>query len=79
MDGKPDNRRESPGDSERCRYCGKEMALSSPEWRKYEPFCSQRCRLADLDCWFEEEYRIPGAPANKDNDGEPPAGRNKHL
>jgi endogenous inhibitor of DNA gyrase (YacG/DUF329 family) len=22
------------------------------------PFCSERCRLADLDKWFEEEYRI---------------------
>jgi len=24
------------------------------------PFCSDRCRLADLGRWLGEEYRIPG-------------------
>ncbi|MCU0727311.1 MAG: DNA gyrase inhibitor YacG [Planctomycetes bacterium] len=23
------------------------------------PFCSQRCRMADLDRWFTEDYRLP--------------------
>lgn len=23
------------------------------------PFCSERCRLIDLACWADEEYRIP--------------------
>ncbi len=25
----------------------------------YRPFCSRRCRLLDLGCWVEEEYRVP--------------------
>jgi endogenous inhibitor of DNA gyrase (YacG/DUF329 family) len=30
-----------------------------PAW----PFCSDRCRLADLGRWLGEEYRIPGPRA----------------
>jgi len=29
-------------------------------WR---PFCSERCRLVDLGCWVDEDYRIAGDPA----------------
>lgn len=25
----------------------------------YRPFCSNRCRLLDLGCWADEEYRVP--------------------
>lgn len=25
----------------------------------HRPFCSNRCRLLDLGCWAEEEYRVP--------------------
>ncbi|MEZ4485130.1 MAG: DNA gyrase inhibitor YacG [Syntrophotaleaceae bacterium] len=25
----------------------------------YRPFCSSRCRLLDLGCWADEEYRVP--------------------
>jgi hypothetical protein len=28
-----------------------------PTWR---PFCSERCRLADLGRWLSEGYRVPG-------------------
>jgi endogenous inhibitor of DNA gyrase (YacG/DUF329 family) len=28
-----------------------------PEWR---PFCSERCKLADLGRWLSEGYRVPG-------------------
>jgi endogenous inhibitor of DNA gyrase (YacG/DUF329 family) len=34
-----------------------------PAWR---PFCSERCKLADLGRWLGEEYRVP--------DHEPPPG-----
>jgi uncharacterized protein len=27
-----------------------------PAWR---PFCSERCKLADLARWLSEDYRIP--------------------
>jgi endogenous inhibitor of DNA gyrase (YacG/DUF329 family) len=28
------------------------------------PFCSQRCKLIDLDRWFSGSYRIPGPSAS---------------
>jgi len=33
-----------------------------PTWwqdNPHRPFCSHRCRLLDLGCWVEEEYRVP--------------------
>jgi endogenous inhibitor of DNA gyrase (YacG/DUF329 family) len=24
------------------------------------PFCSERCRMADLGRWLSEDYRVPG-------------------
>lgn len=26
------------------------------------PFCSPRCKLADLDRWLSGSYRVPGPP-----------------
>lgn len=26
----------------------------------YRPFCSLRCRMADLGRWLSEDYRVPG-------------------
>lgn len=46
-----------------CRYCGKRVKRSDQEDAdKFYPFCSQRCKLADLGTWLEERYRIPGPP-----------------
>jgi endogenous inhibitor of DNA gyrase (YacG/DUF329 family) len=65
------------GASERhCPTCGR---VPSPRpangaW----PFCSDRCRLADLGRWLGEAYRIPGDPAGdgavrpRDDDEEGP-------
>jgi endogenous inhibitor of DNA gyrase (YacG/DUF329 family) len=25
----------------------------------YRPFCSERCKLADLGRWLNEDYRLP--------------------
>ena len=41
-----------------CVYCRRRE--EDPEWR---PFCSERCKMADLGRWLGEEYRIPGEPA----------------
>jgi uncharacterized protein len=30
-----------------------------PAWR---PFCSERCRLADLGRWLSEDYRVSRDP-----------------
>jgi len=31
-----------------------------PAWR---PFCSERCKLADLARWLNGDYRVPAGPA----------------
>jgi endogenous inhibitor of DNA gyrase (YacG/DUF329 family) len=43
-----------------------------PDWR---PFCSERCKLADLARWLHEDYRVsgdehtpPDIPAGMDTD-----------
>jgi endogenous inhibitor of DNA gyrase (YacG/DUF329 family) len=30
-----------------------------PAWR---PFCSERCKMADLGRWLSGDYRVPGRP-----------------
>lgn len=37
-----------------CRTCGEEITSEVATF----PFCSERCRGADLGKWFNEEYRI---------------------
>lgn len=34
-----------------------EWSVSNP----YRPFCSERCKLADLGSWLSGDYRIPVA------------------
>ncbi len=50
-----------------CRTCGKPL----PEGRKTPtfPFCSQRCKMADLGRWFTGDYRIsePLPPEEDEN------------
>jgi endogenous inhibitor of DNA gyrase (YacG/DUF329 family) len=38
-------------------YCRKRPV--DPAWR---PFCSERCKMADLGRWLREEYRLPDEP-----------------
>jgi uncharacterized protein len=40
-----------------CAYCRRHPAV--PDWR---PFCSERCKLADLGHWLAGEYRVAGDP-----------------
>ena len=44
----------------KCSYCGKEMKPEDKDLTKnpFAPFCSKRCKLADLDKWFNGEYAI---------------------
>ncbi len=38
------------------------------------PFCSERCKLADLNMWMKEEIGIPhGSSELEDEEYEPPA------
>ena len=41
----------------KCPICDRDVAAR--ETNKAWPFCSERCRLADLGKWLGEEYRIP--------------------
>ena len=35
--------------------------MQSVEWEgnPFRPFCSERCKLIDLDNWLEGRYRVP--------------------
>jgi uncharacterized protein len=51
----------------RCPACGKQ-ALYSVE-NPSRPFCSPRCRNADLGAWASESYRVAAdTPADGDDD-----------
>ncbi len=52
----------------KCPHCDKPLAADADaRWR---PFCSQRCKLADLGQWFAGRYAIP---VEDDTPAEPPA------
>jgi hypothetical protein len=38
-----------------CPTCGQAV---EPEGNRSFPFCSPRCRMADLGKWMNEDYRI---------------------
>jgi endogenous inhibitor of DNA gyrase (YacG/DUF329 family) len=48
-----------------CVYCRRVPA--DPAWR---PFCSERCRLADLGKWLSGDYRVAGQPLPPADDGQ---------
>ena len=39
------------------------------EWQHnpYRPFCSERCKMIDLDHWLSERYRISGGDAEEES------------
>ncbi|HYZ24764.1 MAG TPA: DNA gyrase inhibitor YacG [Rhodopila sp.] len=48
-----------------CPICGRPAA---PE---HQPFCSARCQEVDLGRWLGGLYRIPGPPAELEEDPPP--------
>jgi endogenous inhibitor of DNA gyrase (YacG/DUF329 family) len=42
-----------------CPRCGAQVAWSAAS--RWRPFCSERCKMADLGAWATEEYRVPAA------------------
>jgi len=40
-----------------CPRCQKQTEWSSDN--PYRPFCSNRCKMSDLDGWLTEEYALP--------------------
>lgn len=47
-----------------CTICRKPYKR---EGNPFRPFCSERCRVLDLQGWLNEEYRVPGEDANVDS------------
>jgi len=43
----------------KCPSCQRYAQWEDNPWR---PFCSERCKLADLGAWSAESYRIPEEP-----------------
>jgi endogenous inhibitor of DNA gyrase (YacG/DUF329 family) len=41
----------------KCPQC--ERALAADADARWRPFCSERCKLADLGRWFAGRYAIP--------------------
>ena len=44
-----------------CPKCKKNFSYYSS---KFRPFCSERCKLVDLDNWLEENYAVPAEEAD---------------
>lgn len=51
----------------KCPTCNKQAQWQDNPFR---PFCSERCKLLDLDKWVSEEYRVPGQPVPTEHTGE---------
>jgi uncharacterized protein len=54
------------------RHCPMCERLFDPEHSSALPFCSVRCRLADLNRWFKEGYGLPYEPAEDEERPDPP-------
>jgi len=52
-----------------CPTC-KGPAIYDPS-NRWRPFCSQRCRSADLGAWASEQFRVPGAAPTDDDPNVP--------
>jgi len=54
-----------------CPACkGPSLFDPSNRWR---PFCSERCRQADLGAWASERFRMPAAPPTDEAEPGTPA------
>jgi len=59
-------------DVQLCAYCRQRAVQTA--WR---PFCSERCKMADLGRWLSGDYRVPVRHDEDDTPdaSEPPGGR----
>jgi endogenous inhibitor of DNA gyrase (YacG/DUF329 family) len=55
------------GSSEVCAYCRRR-----PVDPAFRPFCSERCKMADLGRWLGGEYRVAGERPTGDADPDHP-------
>ncbi|MFC1763646.1 DNA gyrase inhibitor YacG [Planctomycetota bacterium] len=45
--------------SKQCPICRKAIHTPPKEVQTFLPFCSERCKLVDLNAWLDSDYRIP--------------------
>jgi endogenous inhibitor of DNA gyrase (YacG/DUF329 family) len=50
----------------RCPSCNRVAEVKPPD--AFRPFCSERCRAADLSKWLDGAYRISAPVAGEDLD-----------
>jgi endogenous inhibitor of DNA gyrase (YacG/DUF329 family) len=43
-----------------CVYCRRRAAED-----RFKPFCSERCKMADLGRWLTGAYQVPAQPASE--------------
>jgi uncharacterized protein len=51
----------------KCPLCKKKSRWEGNPWR---PFCSERCKMADLGKWAAEEYIIESKPEEDEDEKE---------
>jgi len=54
-----------------CPTCKRPVVYS--ERNPWRPFCSERCRSADLGAWASERFRVPAAAPTDEDDSAPPS------
>jgi endogenous inhibitor of DNA gyrase (YacG/DUF329 family) len=55
-----------------CVYCRRRQVDLA-----WQPFCSERCRMADLGRWLSEDYRVPEESPTGSLDGRPDEGAHR--
>ena len=50
----------------KCPSCGRVVEVVAPD--SYRPFCSERCRTADLGKWLDGSFRISAPVTEEDLD-----------
>jgi endogenous inhibitor of DNA gyrase (YacG/DUF329 family) len=50
-----------------CPIC-KTVLKDDAESKKWQPFCSKRCKMIDLGEWLSDSYRIATAETGSDTD-----------
>lgn len=54
----------------KCPQCKQELSAEAREQKKTLPFCSERCRLLDLDSWLTGRYALPAVDQESESDDE---------
>ena len=64
MSGPEDSKPPKAAKAAACPVCGKPVAPA------FRPFCSDRCRMVDLNRWLSEAYRIPAVEPGESDENQ---------